>query len=97
MVGQQNLPTHTSDTIWCVRLWSTFDIHLVKSEMITLDNEPIKVEITPNGLAHIWMPYTNKIEAERMLIIWKQKHPEATIHPKSSNVVKEMPLLFTWD
>jgi hypothetical protein len=95
MVGQQNSPT--PDTIWCVRLWSTFDIHLVKFEMITLNNEPLKVELTQNGLVHIWIPYTNKTEAERMLIVWKHEHPEASIHPKSSDAVEEMPLLFTWD
>lgn len=84
-----------TDSLYCVQLMSTRNVHLVKPEMVSMAYDTVVIE----GFGEwdrLMVPYSTLEEAEIMLWTWKRVHEDAFIVRRSVADVKKMSYLFTW-
>jgi|LauGreDrversion2_5_1035112.scaffolds.fasta_scaffold364169_1 hypothetical protein len=86
----------TQDTVWCIQIFSTRNVHLVKPEMVAMMEEPAMVEPAHDGWNRILIPYATLDEAETSLLTWQRAHDNAFILPRTGKKLAKMQSLFTW-
>lgn len=95
---EQNLKQLAAqDTVWCIQIFSTRNVHLVKPEMVAMMEEPALVEPAHNGWNRILIPYATLDEAETSLLTWQRAHDNAFILPRTGKKLAKMQSLFTWE
>lgn len=90
-------PVFAQDTLYCIQLFSTRNLHLVKPEMVSMTYDTVMVEFAHDGWNRVVVPYTTLEEADLMLHTWQRGHRNAFIVARPVAEVAKMVPLFTWD
>ena len=91
----QNQNKSDLDTIYCIQLMSTRNIHLVKPEMVAAFDVNAYYE-TSGEWNRVLIVCANREEADTYLYSWQRQHKGAFIVLRNSNEVDKMLPLFTY-
>lgn len=81
------------DSIFCVQIMATRNVHLVKAEHIAMTFDSVFVEFGAE-YDKIIVPYSNLEECQLMLHTWQRCHKDAFIVRRTKKQVNDMVLLY---
>jgi hypothetical protein len=92
----QEAAENAIDSVYCIQLLSTRNIHLVKPEMISAFLDTSYVEQSGEW-SRVLVVCESMEQAEKYLTSWRRQHKNAFIVIRSSDQVKKLYPLFTFN